>query len=141
MTQPPVPAPGRGQGRVIASPPMGRLYAVLILALLALCAALLTINLTTAYSTLLGGLIAIAPNAYFARQAFRYRGARVTRHIAQAFYLGETGKFVLTAAAFAVVFTVVKPLNTWVLWAAFVATTLSHWLLWHRLLGHGSGSV
>jgi len=134
MTQQPVPAPGRGQGAAIASPPMGKLYAVLTVALLALCAALLTVDTTTAYSALFGGLIAIAPNVFFARQAFRFRGARFTRHIAQAFYLGETGKFVLTATAFAAVFKLVEPLNAGVLWAVFVATTLGHWFLWHRLL-------
>ncbi len=131
MTQQPVPAPGRGQGAAIASPPIGKLYAVLTVALLALCAALLMVDFATAYSALFGGLIAIAPNMFFARQAFRFRGAQVTRHIAQAFYLGETGKFVLTAAAFAAVFTLVEPLNAWMLWAVFVATTLGHWSLWH----------
>ena len=134
MTQRPVPTPGRGQGAAIAGPPLGKLYGLLILALLALCAALLTIDLSSAGSALLGGLIAIAPNMFFARQAFRFRGARATRHIAQAFYLGETGKFVSTAVAFAVVFAVVRPLNIWALWAAFVATTIGHWLLWHRQL-------
>lgn len=140
MTQQPVPAPGRGQGAVIAGPPLGKLYAVLIVALLALCAALLTIDLTTAYSALLGGLIAVAPNVFFARQAFRFRGAQVTRHIAQAFYLGETGKFVLTAVAFAVVFAVVRPLNAWALWATFVVIMLGHWLLWHRQLARSANN-
>lgn len=138
MTQQPVPTPGRDQGAVIARPPIGKLYAVLIAALLALCAALLLIDLTAAYSALLGGLIAIAPNMFFARQAFRLRGAQVTRHIAQAFYLGETGKFVLTATAFAVVFAVVKPLNAWALWIAFVGMLVSHGWLWHRQLAGGA---
>ena len=52
MTQQPVPAPGRGQGAVIASPPIGKLYAVLTAVLLALCAALLLVGGIVAWKVL-----------------------------------------------------------------------------------------
>jgi ATP synthase protein I len=122
--------PDRPQtGATIAKPPLWKLYTLQTGILLACCAALLLIDTVSAYSALLGGLISIAPNSYFARQAFRFRGATAARHIARAFYLGETGKFVLTATAFAVAFATVKPLNVVALWAAYVAAMLSHWLV------------
>jgi ATP synthase protein I len=122
-------------GAAIAKPPLVKLYALQTVVLLAISAGLLWIDKVTAYSVLLGGLISIAPNSYFARQAFRFRGAAAAGHIARAFYLGETGKFVLTATAFAVVFATVKPLDVVALWAAYVAATLSHWFVAARIGG------
>lgn len=119
----------------IAKPPLARLYALQTGLLLLLSAGLLLIDKVAAYSVLLGGLISIAPNGYFARQAFRYRGALAARHIARSFYLGESGKFLLTATAFAVVFALVKPLNVAALWAAYVVATLGHWLVAARAGG------
>ncbi len=122
--------PDRPQtGATIAKPPLWKLYTLQTGILLVICAGLLWIDTVTAYSVLLGGLISIAPNSYFARQVFRYRGAAAARHIARAFYQGETGKFLLTATAFAVVFATVKPLHVVALWAAYVVTALSHWLV------------
>lgn len=128
--------PGRPTaGATIAKPPLGKLYALQTAILLALAAGLLWIDRVTAYSVLLGGLISIAPNSYFARQAFRYRGASAARQVARGFYLGETGKFVLTATAFAVVFAAVKPLDVVALWVAYVAATATHWLVAARAGG------
>jgi ATP synthase protein I len=95
--------------------------------LLAVAAGLMAINTTIAYSALLGGLISVGPSYFFARQVFRFRGARFAPRIAQAFYVGETGKFLLTAVAFAVVFASVKPLSPGVLLLAYFAMTLCHW--------------
>jgi ATP synthase protein I len=130
-------AKSRQVGATIARPPLGKLYATQTVTLLALAAGLWWLDSTAAYSALLGGLISIGPNSYFARQAFRFRGALAGPLVARAFYRGETGKFVLTATAFAVVFAAVKPLNALALWVAFLGMTLGHWLMWHRLLTVG----
>lgn len=122
-------------GATIARPPLARLYALQTGLLLLLSAGLLWLDAVTAYSVLLGGLISIAPNGYFARQVFRYRGARAARHIARGFYLGESGKFLLTATAFAIVFALVRPLDMAALWAAYAAATLGHWLVAARVGG------
>jgi ATP synthase protein I len=95
--------------------------------LLALAAVLLAVDTTTAYSALVGGLISIGPSYFFARQVFRFRGARLAPQITQAFYVGETGKFLLTAAAFALVFALVKPLHAGILLLAYLGMTLCHW--------------
>lgn len=117
------------RGATLARPPLGKLYAALTSLLLLIVAGIWWLNGTTAYSVLLGGLISVGPSYYFARQAFRFRGARFARHIAQAFYVGETGKFLLTAIAFALVFALVKPLHPAALLLAYIGMTVSHWAL------------
>jgi ATP synthase protein I len=115
-------------GAPIAKPPLGKLYGTQLLLLLAVVAGLLWIDRIVASSALLGGLISIGPSYFFARQVFRFRGARFAPQIAQAFYVGETGKFLLTAAAFAAAFALVKPLNAAVLLSAYLAMTACHWV-------------
>ncbi|MDC3332816.1 ATP synthase subunit I [bacterium] len=75
-----------------------------------------------AYSAALGGFVSVGPNVYFARWAFRFAGARATAQVIHAFYLGETGKFVLTAMLFACVFAWIQPINA-------VAVFLSYGLM------------
>jgi len=122
-------------GAAITRPPLGKLYALQAAILLVISASLLWIDTITAYSVLLGGLIAIAPNYYFACQAFRFRGALAAGHIARGFYRGEAGKFVLTALAFAAVFATVKPLHVLALWSAYLSATLIHWLVAAKIGG------
>lgn len=110
------------------------MFAALALLLGLICAALAIIDVTLAYSALLGGSIWLMPNLYFARQAFRYRGARAAPHIARALYLGETGKFALTAVAFGVVFAAIEPLNAPALWAAYIGMMIVGATLSHRLV-------
>lgn len=114
-------------GAPIAKPPLGKLYGTLLSVLLVVVLGLFWIDRVIASSALLGGLISIGPSYYFARQVFRFRGARFAPQIAQAFYVGETGKFLLTAAAFAAVFALVRPLNAAALLSAYLATTACHW--------------
>ena len=116
-------------GATIARPPLARLYAALLGMLSIISAGFLWVDITTAYSVLLGGLISVGPSYYFARQAFRFRGARFARHIAQAFYVGETGKFLLTAIAFASVFALVRPLDAAAVLLAFLGMTVCHWAI------------
>lgn len=119
-------------GASIARPPLGKYYTLQTAILLLISTGLLWVNVTAAYSVLLGGLISVGPSYYFARHAFRFRGARFARHIAHSFYVGATGKFVLTAVAFGLVFATVKPLNAGLLLSAYLATALSHWVVAQR---------
>ena len=123
----------RQAGASIKGPALGKLFAtqIALLSVISLC--LLAVNFTVAYSVLLGGLTFIVPTGFFARQAFRFRGAQAMRHIAHAFYRGETTKFVLTAMAFALIFTLVKPLNLVALWLAYVMALLVHHVLAVRM--------
>jgi ATP synthase protein I len=72
------------------------------------------------YSALLGGLIALVANLYFAYKAFRYFGARSVQAIVQSFWAGEMGKLILTAALFALVFVAVKPLQPLALFTGYL---------------------
>src|SRR5690606_1002369 len=129
--------PGFSQaGASIEGPALGRLYATQIALLTVASLCLLWVDITAAYSVLLGGLTFIAPTGFFARQAFRFRGAQATHRIARAFYRGETTKFVLTAMAFALIFTLVKPLNLVALWLAYVAALLVHQVMAMRINWH-----
>ena len=107
-----------------------RIYRVIIAQLLvsaSLFVILQPMGMTAALSALLGGLCCAVPNAYFVKQAFRYRGARSAKLITYSFYRGEAGKLVLTAAAFMLVFTLVKPLNPLALLGAFMLVQVVHW--------------
>lgn len=85
------------------------------------------LGMTFALSALLGGLCYTIPNAYFVKQAFRYRGARSAKLIANSFYRGEAGKLMLAAVAFTLVFTLVKPLNPVALFGAFILVQMVNW--------------
>ena len=65
---------------------------------------LILINASTAFSVLLGGAVSSGSNAFFAAQAFKYRGARNAQRIVKGFLAGEIGKFCITVAMFAMCF-------------------------------------
>jgi ATP synthase protein I len=114
-------------GAPLSRPPLERIYGAQLAILLTIAAVLLAVDNITAYSALMGGLISIGPCYFFARQVFRFRGARLAPQITQAFYAGEAGKFLLTAVAFAVVFATVKPLHAGILLLAYLGMTVCHW--------------
>lgn len=95
----------------LQGPPIFRVVIVQLLVSLGLFPVLQFVGMTVAKSALLGGLCCAIPNAYFVRQAFRYRGARAAKQIAQSFYKGEAGKLLLTLIAFTLAFTLADPLD------------------------------
>ena len=58
---------------------------------------------TSAKSALYGGLAALIPNWYFARKINKQQGQEA-RKIVRSFYTGESGKLILTAIVFALIF-------------------------------------
>ncbi len=113
----------------IKKPKFYRVLVVQLGVLLPLCMLTLVVDKTTAISTLLGGLLSVLPHAYFTSYAFRYVGARSARLIARSFYRGETGKYLLAMVGFALVFTLVKPLDLAALFLAYIAMLLVQWLV------------
>ena len=75
----------------------------------------------TGRAVLLGGLIFLVPHAWFSWQVFRHRGAGLAREVAQGFYRAEAGKFLLTAAGFALAFHSVGASHAVYLLGAYVA--------------------
>ena len=117
------------RGAHIAKPPLIRIYTIECIVLVVVSAALLLSSQVLAYSALLGGLISVVPNVYFASLAFRFSGARAASDVAKSLYRGEIGKCVLTAILFACVFVLVKPLSAGSLFAMFIFMMVLNWVL------------
>ncbi len=98
-------------GAEIARPPVHRITLAQLAVLVVMCLLLAAYDRVFAYSVAAGGLIAIVPQAWFAFQAFRMRGAGAARAIARSGYAGEIGKFLLSVAGFAVVFAMLRPID------------------------------
>lgn len=80
------------------------------------------------YSALLGGLIFVVPNSYFAFKVFAHSGARAAPQIMGSFYRGEAGKLILCAILFAVVFKFVRPIDVTALFSTFAVMLVTNWL-------------
>jgi ATP synthase protein I len=105
----------------ISTPPLGKISLIQIAAMLLLSgASLVVLDKVSAYSVLLGGLISIIPNAYFAAKVFSQTGARAMESVVRNAYLGEFIKLALMGAGFSLVFVLVKPLHAPGVFAGFV---------------------
>lgn len=127
----------KASGAKIPRPPVFKITLVQLAVLVALCLLMLKIyNQTYAYSAASGGIIAIVAQAYFAALAFRWRGAVSARAIAKSSYTGEIGKYVLSVAGFAVVFSTVRPIDGLAVFAGYLAMLfiqiIGSWLLLSR---------
>ena len=83
---------------------------------------------------MVGGLIQIGPQAWFARQAFKYAGARQVDKIVRAMYWGESGKVFLTAALFITAFILWKQLNFLAVFSTFIVMIPVQWFITIRIL-------
>jgi ATP synthase protein I len=92
----------------IPKPPLYRVFIYQLAVLLPASGMLWLWDTVLALSVLVGGLVQMVPQAWFASQAFKYTGAQQAPIVVRAMYRGETGKVVLTAALMAVVFTLYK---------------------------------
>ena len=108
----------------ISKPPILKIYGFQCALVLLASAVLFPLDKVMAYSSVIGGMISVVPNAYFARQVFRYAGAAFAREVARSFYRGESGKFVLTLALFAATFALVQPLQVFVLFMTYLSVML-----------------
>ena len=105
----------------IKAPPLHHIAIAQILSLLVISLLAMTLGKTVACSVLIGGVVHIVPQAWFARMAYRYSGARQAPRILNAIYKGEAGKLLLTAVMFALTFYYVQPLQVTAVFAGYVA--------------------
>ena len=77
------------------------------------------------YSALLGGLTCVIPNAFLALRLVVPRREGGAGALLRAAYIGELGKLMLTVLMFGTVFVLVRPLEAWPLFAAFIAAQLA----------------
>jgi ATP synthase protein I len=72
------------------------------------------------YSALLGGLTCVIPNAFLALRLVVPRRDAGASGLVRAAYIGELGKLALTVLIFSMVFTLVRPIAAWPLFAGFI---------------------
>jgi ATP synthase protein I len=77
-----------------------------------------------AVSALLGGAIAVVPNAFLAARLLKPQAGTSAEAMLKAAWIGEVGKVALTALLFAAVFVAVRPLSAAGLFSGFVAAQL-----------------
>jgi ATP synthase protein I len=118
----------------ISTPPLYRVALYQLLILLCCCAIAVGYEINLASSILVGGLIQIGPQAWFAQQAYKYTGARQVDKIVRAMYWGESGKVVLTAALFTTTFILFKQLDFLAVFTAFTVMIPLQWLITVRVL-------
>jgi len=109
---------GTPSGAMLPRPPLLTIFTlqwiILVTGVLLLRAALgwqEPASAAIAFNAFVGGMISWIANAYFARMAFRHSGARQMAQVARAFYLGESGKFILAASLFLTAFVMLRPLQ------------------------------
>jgi ATP synthase protein I len=81
-------------------------------------------GIVAGYSTLLGCLIAVVPNALLALRIMAPRRDPGARALLRAAWIGEILKLAVTVLLFVLVFTQVRPLSAAALFAGFIATQL-----------------
>ncbi len=88
--------------------------------------ALLVGDSLAAYSAVVGGMVCVLPNAYFAYKLFKYGGSHAARQIVNGFYKGEAMKLMISVALFALVFKFLK-INPLVFFSAYIAAQMVFW--------------
>lgn len=86
----------------------------------------LVFNMNSAYSVILGGLVCIIPNAYFAIKVFKYQGARAAKQIVNGFYKGEALKIIISILLFTAVFVLCR-ITPLAFFASYIIVLMTHW--------------
>tara|TARA_B100001057_G_C22712463_1_gene896359 strand:- start:594 stop:980 length:387 start_codon:yes stop_codon:yes gene_type:complete len=77
-----------------------------------------------AYSSALGSLICVIPNAFLASRIEATKGTSKAKVLVSAAWIGEIGKLALTVILFISVFQLVKPLAILALFIGYISTQL-----------------
>lgn len=83
-------------------------------------------NTKAAVSALLGGLVCIIPNAYFAYKVFTYQGARSAKLIVNSFYKGEALKIIISGILFTAVFVLCR-ITALAFFASYILILMTQW--------------
>jgi len=120
------------------STPLRRVLGILLLqsgAALLLCAGLLlVVGRVEAWSTLLGSLIYLVPNLYFALRTLSRRHGLSGPKVLAAMYIGQIWKMVLVVLGFSLVFVLVEPLSPFSLFGAFILQQVLGWIAYARMM-------
>ena len=77
-----------------------------------------------AVSVLLGGLVAVIPNAFLAARLLKPRAEPGAAAMMRAAWLGEIGKLLLTALLFWAIFALIRPISALAVFGGFIAAQL-----------------
>ena len=110
-----------------------RLFLTHLCVAMPVTAAIYSFDNVAGYSFLLGGLIFLIPNGYFALYAFRCSGGLLNRMVLRNFYMGELGKFCLSVVGFAISFALIDEIDVKLLFAGYLLLTLVQWMALARL--------
>lgn len=86
----------------------------------------LLLNRNAGFSALLGGLVCIIPDVYFAKKLFEHQGARASKKIVNGFYKGEAAKLILSIFLFTAVFILCK-ITPLAFFSVYVLVLMTHW--------------
>ena len=117
------------QGQEKSTAASGSLAGRVLLAQLGLSVVLAAVfwgmkGVVAGYSALIGGLTCVVPNAFLALRLMVPRRDPGPGALVRAAYIGEIGKLALTVLMFSIVFTLVRPLAGWPLFAGFTGAQL-----------------
>jgi len=105
-----------------ASQPIMLILLAQVVAVAALAGALaLWQGQIVAVSTLLGGAVAVIPNAFLAARLLGPKAGTSAKAMLRSAWMGELGKVLLTALLFAAVFVAVRPISALAVFGGFIA--------------------
>ncbi|GGO77352.1 F0F1 ATP synthase subunit I [Marinobacterium nitratireducens] len=120
------------------STPLGRVLAILLAqagVALILCAVLLLLTgRVEAWSALLGSLIYLVPNLYFALRTLSRRHGLSGPKVLAAMYIGQIWKMALAILGFSLVFVLVEPISPFSLFGAFILQQILGWIAYARMM-------
>ena len=89
-----------------------------------LCAIMYSTNAAT--SALLGSVVYLIPNAYFASKLFKHQGAHSARQIVNSFYKGEALKIIISIFLFTLVFRLLE-ITPLAFFISYIMMIMTHW--------------
>lgn len=97
--------------------------------LLVLSAVAVFIDFVAAYSMLIGGLIYLIPNGYFAKKHFKKQTQRSAQGTLAELYASQIWKMALMAISFSLAFVLVKPISVFSLFAMLILLQVSNLIM------------
>jgi ATP synthase protein I len=97
--------------------------------LLVFSAAVAFIDFIAAYSMLIGGLIYLIPNTYFANRHFKKQTKRSAQGTLAELYASQIWKMALMVISFSLAFVLVKPISVFSLFAMLILLQVSNLIM------------
>ncbi|MDX2422107.1 MAG: ATP synthase subunit I [Amphritea sp.] len=105
-----------------------RIFQIQMAVTLAIALAALLHSVVAAYSALIGGILYLLPNAFFAWRVLG-RQTNTPRGVLADMYIGEIWKMVISIFCFAAVFILVQPVSPFPLFLTFILLQVLNWYL------------